>query len=142
MEYIGWFLFSFLLIYMIYYLLFIRKARRGVKVPSEVQYLISLYKLDINTFSYYKFIRVVGIVTSLDIALIATIVAKVDGIIWQILFGFVAVVPVIVLTFFLLGRYYQNKQNQNNSEELEWERKYLEKKKKQSNKKKGKKKNA
>ncbi len=143
MKYIGWFLFSFILIYIIYYVLFIRKTRRKVKVPAEVQYLISLYKLDINCFSYYKFVRIVGLVTSFDIALIATLVANVEGVVWQILFGFVAVVPVIILSFMLLGKYYQNKQNQDNSEELEKERKYLEKhnKQKKSLKKKGKKKN-
>ena len=139
MEYIGWFIFSFILIYIIYYILFIKKTKRGEKVPSEAQYLISIYKLDVNKFSYYRFIRVVGLVTSFDIAIVATIVATVDAIIWQILFGFVAVVPVIVLSFMLLGKYYQNKQTKDNTKELEKEKKYLKKldkkNKKKSNKK-------
>jgi len=153
MEYIGWFLFSFILIYIIYYFLFIKKARRGDKISAEAQYLVALYKLDVNKFSYYRFVRVVGLVTSFDIAIVATIVAKVDGIIWQILFGFVAVIPVILLTFMLVGKFYQNKQTKDNTKELEKEKKYLDKKdekkqkkkkKKESkkiNKKKGKKKN-
>lgn len=136
MEYMSWFLFSFILVYVVYYLFFIRKTRRGLKVPAEAQYLISLYKLDVNLFSYHKFMKIVGLVTSLDIAIIATIVAKVEGIVWQILFGFVAVVPVIIISFMLLGKYYQNKQKQDNSKELEIENKYLTKK----NQKKGKKK--
>ena len=127
MEYISWFIFSFILVYIIYYIFSIRKARRKVKVPSEVQCLITLYKLDVNKFSYRKFTKVVGIVTSLDIALVATIVAKVDGVVWQILFGFVAVVPVVVLSFILLGKYYQKKQTKDNKKELEQEKKYLEK---------------
>ena len=143
MEYVSWFLFSFILIYILYYVIFIRKSRRGVKVPAEAQYLISLYKLDVNLFSYYRFMRIVGLVTSLDIAIIATIVAKVEGIVWQILFGFVAVVPVIILSFLLLGKYYQRKQSQDNSKELAKEKKYLDKKdkKKKKEKKKGRKKN-
>ena len=143
MEYVSWFLFSFILIYILYYVIFIRKSRRGVKVPAEAQYLISLYKLDVNLFSYYRFMRIVGLVTSLDIAIIATIVAKVEGIVWQILFGFVAVVPVIILSFLLLGKYYQRKQSQDNSKELAKEKKYLDKKdkKKKLEKKKGRKKN-
>lgn len=145
MEYLSWFLFSFILIYIIYYVLFIRKSRRNVKVPAEAQYLIALYKLDVNRFSYHKFINILGLVTSFDIAIVATIVAKVDGVVWQILFGFVAVVPVVVLSFMLLGKYYQSKQIKDNSKELEKEKKYLErlekKKNKKSNVKKGKKKN-
>lgn len=145
MEYIGWFIFSFIFIYIIYYFVFIRRTRRGEKVPAEAQYLISLYKLDVDKFSYRKFVQIVGIITSLDIALVATIVTKVDGVVWQILFGFVAVVPVVVLTFMLLGKYYQNKQTKDNSKELAKEKKYLDKKdkkkKKKTSKKKGQEKN-
>ena len=136
MEYIGWFIFSFILIYIIYYILFIRKSRRGVKVPSEAQYLISLYKLDINKFSYRKFIILVGLITSLDVAIVATVFINVEGIIWQILFGFVAVIPVVVLSFIFIGKYYQSKQLKDNSKELEKEKKYLEKIEKSKNKKK------
>lgn len=140
MEYIGWFIFSFILIYIIYYIFFIRRTRRGVKVPTEAQYLITLYKLDTSKFSYRKFIKWVGLVTSLDIALTATVVAKVEGIVWQILFGFVAVIPVVALSFTLLGKYYVKKQTQDNSKELEKENRYLEKLDKKKKKKKGSKK--
>ena len=125
MEYIGWFIFGFILIFIIYYFVFIRRAQRKEKIPVEAQYLINLYKLDIKKFSYRKFIMVVGIVTSIDISLVASIVAVVDGTVWQILFGFVAVVPVIVVSFMLLGKYYQNKQTKDNSKELDKEKKYL-----------------
>lgn len=139
MEYVIWFISSFILVYIIYYFLFIRNTRRGIKVPSEAQYLISIYKLDVTKFSYRNFIRVVGLITSLDIGLVATVVSNVGGVVWQILFGFVAVVPVVVLSFMLLGKYYQNKQTKDNSKELEKEKKYLEKldnkKKKKANKK-------
>ena len=141
MEYMSWFLFSFILIYIIYYVFFIRKTKRGVKVPAEAQYLITLYRLDVNLFSYRKFVRMVGVVTSFDIALVSTIVAKVEGVVWQILFGFVAVVPVIILTFMLLGKYYKHKQTLDNSQELEKESKLENKKKKKSRQQKGKKKN-
>jgi len=143
MEYLVWFLFSFIMIFIIYYILFIKKARRNEKVPIEAQYLINIYKLDIDKFSYRKFMIIVGLVTSLDIAVVATIVTKVGGVVWQILFGFVAVVPVVVLSFMLLGKYYQNKQALDNNKELQQEKKYLqkqEKKKKRKTSKKNKKK--
>ena len=130
MEYIYSFIFSFILIYILYYFLFIWKAKRGKKMPSEAQYLISLYSLDINKFSYRKFLKIIGLVTSLDIAIVVTIVSIVDGIIWQILFGFVAVVPVIVLSFMIVGKYYQQKQLKDNSKELEKEKKKRKKKEK------------
>ena len=94
----------------IYYFLFIRKTKRDYKIPSEAQYLIALYKLDTKLFSYQRFVRIVGMVTSFDIALVATMVANIDGSIWQILFGFVIVVPVMVISFMLLGKFYQKKE--------------------------------
>lgn len=127
MEYLSWFLFSFIFIYIIYYIFFLRKTVRGEKVPSEAQCLIYLYKLDVNLFSYRKFVKLVGLVTTIDISIVATLIAKVDGIVWQILFGFVAVVPVCVLSFVLLGKYYQKKQMMDNSKELIEEKKYLDK---------------
>ena len=117
---------SFIFVYIIYYFICIKNARRTTKKSSEVEYLIGIYKLDISKFSYYSFVRVVGLVTCFDIALVAAIVAFVDGIVWQILFGFVGVVPVCVISFLLLGRYYKKKQELDNSEELAIEKAYLE----------------
>ena len=131
MEILGWFVFDYLLILIIYYFLFVRRTVRGEKVPSEANYLIKLYDLDVNLFSYRKFIKIVGLVTSFDVALVATLVAVVDSrLLWQILFGIIGVVPVIVISFMLLGRFYKKKQTKDNSKELEKEKKYLEKLKK------------
>lgn len=131
MEIIGWFIFDYILIYTIYYFWFIRKTVRGEKVPSEANYLINLYNLDINKFSYRKFIKVVGLVTTFDVALVATLVAVIDSrVIWQILFSLIIIIPIIAITFMVLGKFYQRKQTKDNSKELEKEKVYLEKLKK------------
>ena len=127
MEVIGWFIFDYILVYCIYYVWFIRRTVRGEKVPSEANYLINLYNLDINRFSYRKFIKIVGLVTSFDVALVATLVAVIDSrVIWQILFSLIIIIPIIAITFMVLGKIYQNKQTKDNSRELEKEKKYLE----------------
>lgn len=131
MEIIGWFIFDYILIYTIYYFWFIRRTVRGEKVPSEANYLINLYNLDINKFSYRKFIKVVGLVTTFDVALVATLVAVIDSrVIWQILFSLIIIIPIIAITFMVLGKFYQQKQTKDNSKELEKEKVYLEKLKK------------
>lgn len=137
MEYFIWFLLGFILIYVIYYVLFISKANRNTKKSVEVEYLIKMYKLDITKFSYHKFVRVVGIVSSIDVSLVSVIVAFAKGIVWQLLFSIIVVLPVIIISFMLLGNYYKKKQLKDNSKELEKEKKYLEKiKKNKENKKK------
>ena len=127
MSYVIWFILSFILIYLLYYIFSIRKATRDTKKSVEAQFLIYSNKLDINKFSYYRFVRVVGLVTCFDIALVATIVGAVEELIWQILFGFVAVIPILVISFLLLGKYYTNKQHKDNKKELEKEKKKLDK---------------
>lgn len=77
----------------------------------------------------------VALVASFDISLVATIVFHIDGFIWQLLFGFIFLVPVILLSFMLVGRYYQNKKEdfdleQEEAEAAEIERKREEKKQK------------
>ena len=142
MEILGWFIFDYILIYCIYYVWFIRRTVRGEKVPSEANYLINLYKLDVNKFSYRKFIKIVGLVTSFDVALVATLVAVIDSrVIWQILFSLIIIIPIIAITFMLLGKFYQKKQTKDNSKELEKEKKYLEKLKEKDSKKEAKKEN-
>ena len=134
MEYVIWFIFGFIFVYIIYYFLFIRRSKRKEKMPSEAQFLVNVYKLDIKKFSYRKFLMAIDFVVSLDVSLVATIVAVVDGFIWQLLFGFLAVVPITVISFIGIGKYYQNKQNKDNSSELEKEKKYFENQKKKENK--------
>lgn len=139
MEIVGWFIFDYILIYLIYYVWFIRRTVRGEKVPTEANYLINLYKLDVNKFSYRKFIKIVGLVTSFDVALAATLVAIMDNrFIWQILFSLVIIIPIIAITFMLVGKFYQNKQNKDNTKELEKEKIYLKKLEQKDNKKKNK----
>ena len=89
----------------------------------EVLKIASKFNLNIDLFSYRKFLTIVGLVVSLDISLVATFVPIIDGIVWQILFGFIIIIPVVVLSFMLIGAYYKKKQSLDNSKELEKEKK-------------------
>lgn len=114
----------------------VKKARRNSKkVPVEVQYLLVQYNLDTKNFRYKQFMNTVALVASFDISLVATIVFHIEGFIWQLLFGFIFLVPVILLSFMLVGKYYQNKKEdfdleQEEAEAAEIERKREEKKQK------------
>lgn len=120
MKEIIYFILTFLIIYMIYYFASIRKVKKNKKkIPVEIQYLILCYHIDIKKIPYLNFMNTVAIVGSFDIALVATLVSLIDGIIWQLLFGFVFVVPVIVISFMLVGKYYKNYQENNIVEKIE-----------------------
>lgn len=112
MEELIYFGITFLLIYVIYYFTSIRKAKKDQKkIPIEVQYLILRYKIDTNKISYLNFLNVIAIVASVDIALGALLTSFIDGIIWQLLFGIIFIIPVVVISFMLVGKYYQKQQD-------------------------------
>ena len=118
MFYLQLFIGTFIFIVIIYYFYYILFSRRGRKCPTEATYIVKLYKLDINKFSYRKFLWHVACVSALDIAIVAVVVTIFDKMIWQILFGIITVLPVITISFTLLGKYYQKKQLKDNTKEL------------------------
>ena len=111
---------SIFLIYYFYYVLFARRGKN--RCPAEATYLIRLYKLDINKFSYRRYLLDVSFVTSVDISITAIVIFLFDKLIWQILFGLITIIPIIAISFTLLGKYYVKKQNKDNSKELEKEK--------------------
>ena len=126
MEYIVAFLVVFILFFIGYYCYYVMFARRGKRRPTEGTYLIRLYKLDINKFSYRKFMLHISLLTSIDIAIVATVIFGVKELIWQILFGLITVIPVVAISFIITGKYYQIKQTKDNSRELNKENRWIE----------------
>ena len=123
MEYVVIFITTLVVFFLIYYFYYVLFARRGKnRCPAEATYLIRLYKLDINKFSYRRYLLDVSFVTSIDISITATVIFLFDKLIWQILFGLITIIPIIAISFTLLGKYYVKKQNKDNSKELEKEK--------------------
>lgn len=148
MEYLFTFLIYFIVVFIGYYFVYVRKAKRENKRSSEVTFLINYYKLDVKKFSYKKFLTVVTFTVAFDVSLVGVLVPLFQGLIWQILIGFVVIIPVAVVSFIIVGNYYKNKQTKDNSKELEKEKKFLKrlekkelKKENRKSKKKGRKKN-
>ncbi len=112
MEFLFNFILIFVIVYISFYFVSVRKARKNSKrVPVEVQYLLIRYQIDLKKIRYKKFVNSVALIGSFDIALVGAIVLLVKGILFQLLFGFILFVPVILISFHLLGKYYQKKSN-------------------------------
>ncbi len=110
MEFLVNFIIIFILIYAFYYIFSVRKARKNEKkVPVEVQYLLLRYKIDLKKIRYKQFVNSVAFVGSFDMALVGSIILFVKGIVFQLLFGVLLFIPIILISFHLLGKYYQEK---------------------------------
>ena len=113
LEDLYWFLGTFLLVYIIYLFLYVigkNKKYNKDKVPIELIYLIRRYRLDIEKISYKKIMNQIGIISAFDIAFTATLLFRyVKNIYLSILVGAVMIVPLIIITFNLLGKIYVKK---------------------------------
>lgn len=105
---------SYALVFLLYYLIFIRKKTKynKNKVPVEYYYLVSLYRLRQKDIDYKKFMYISGLVNTFIIVTTYIVVSKLLNK-WfiQLLCGIVIIILLIIICYGILGRYYQKKQN-------------------------------
>lgn len=125
------FLMTFVFVYIIYFLVVIRKELKKEyfknnpnkkkknkkkkddyaegKIPVEVQYLLSRYSLNLDKISYRGLLYSIAFVSALDISIAVTVVSFVSGIVWQLLVGFLVIMPLILISFHIVGTIYKKK---------------------------------
>ncbi|MDD7131861.1 MAG: hypothetical protein PUH84_01920 [Firmicutes bacterium] len=105
---------SYALVFLLYYLIFIRKKTKynKNKVPVEYYYLVSLYGLRQKDIDYKKFMYISGLVNTFIIVTTYIVVSKLLNK-WfiQLFCGIVIIILLIIICYGILGRYYQKKQN-------------------------------
>ena len=89
----------------------IKEEKDDLKIPTEVEILILKYHIDLSKINYKKLLKIVGLTCSIDISLIITIVSLIstDNIIFILLVGGVLIIPVILISYSILGSYFKKK---------------------------------
>ncbi len=105
------FIFSFIIVYLIYLFTVILKAKKFnvYKVPIEVYYLIQKYKLDMEKINYRRFLNVIALVMAFNSSISITIVSFIKSIILQIFLGLLILIPLTIIVFNLFGAYFKKK---------------------------------
>lgn len=75
----------------------------------EIKYLEMRYKIDLKKVDYKKLLLVISLVSSFDIALLVSIVMMIHHYILEILVALLLVIPLILLSYHLVGVYYVKK---------------------------------
>ena len=119
MEEVILFLLSFVFIFLLYQIIIIGPAKRSKslktrgkrkdKNPIEVKYLISKYKLDMEKVNYNQLLQIVAITSSLDIALIGSIIMSIDNFFAATCCGIVAIIILIIGSYHLVYLFYKKK---------------------------------
>ena len=113
---------TIILIYLIYYFWIVlnfdktgnlkrrtKKENKNLKIPSEAQYFIMKYNVDLKKINYRYFLQVIGLLVAFDIAIVANIVVRIDELWIQLIVGFILTILVSIISFALLGRYFKKK---------------------------------
>ncbi len=127
MERIVWFIVVLGAVYLFYYLFIVRKydihgnrnikrAKKKQKIdvaryPSEVELFIYKYKIDLKKINFRTMLKAIGFVCSIDIAIIITIISFINtkNIYIQLGIGALLVIPIILISFSILGKIYKKK---------------------------------
>lgn len=107
-----WFLGTFVIIYLFYLIFNVlgKKEYNSKHVPVELKYLIKKFKLDMSKIKYQNIMHKIALVSAFDIAFTATFVFKfIKNIFLRFLIGVFMLVPLIIITFNIIGKYYQKK---------------------------------
>lgn len=89
----------------------IKEEKDDIKIPTEVEILIIKYNIDLSKINYKKLLKIVGFTCSIDIATILSIVSLLptDNIYIELLVGGVLIIPVILISYSILGKYFKKK---------------------------------
>ena len=111
MIYIGLFLMCFMLVYFLYLVFVVRKAkRRNSKYkPVEVKYLVSKYKFDIKKINYKRLLYLISFISSFDISLVFVIVCFINSYVLKIILILFLSFPIVLLSYHMVGIYYVKK---------------------------------
>jgi len=129
MEEFILFVMSFIFIFIIYEIFIVSPAKKRVRDKKknhkrkdknknkelfEIMYLKGRYRLNMEKINYNQLLQICAIVSSLDIALIVTIMGFIDNFILKILGALVFTVIVILLSYHLVYVFYKKKGMINN----------------------------
>lgn len=107
-----WFLGAYLVIYLFYlvFLVLKRKKLNPDKIPVELRLLMNKYHLDMSKISYRGIMNRIALVSSFDIAFASTFVFRfIKNRYLALVIGTSMLVPLILITFSFIGKYYVKK---------------------------------
>ncbi len=86
-----------------------KKKIKEKKELAEIRFLVTKYKLDLDKVNYNKLLLIVSLVSSFDITLIVTIITLFDSYLVSFLLAAVLVLPIVMISYWLVYKFYEKK---------------------------------
>ena len=103
---------AFLTVFLIYEVVIFRLAKKILKRDvelSEVNYLEKKYKLDMKKINYKSLKHVIAFTSSLDIALVVSIIMLFKSFALEIIVGFISLIILILISYHIVYLIYKKK---------------------------------
>ena len=112
MVYVLVFLFCFIIVYLCYYLVIVKREKglEAFKNGKQLLFFKNAYKLDIKKLDIKKFANSLALANAFIIASTVTIIECIDSLIIKLAVGFVILIPLILITYYVLGKIYKKKE--------------------------------
>ena len=114
MEEIVLFFMSYVLIFIIYQIFIILPAKKNKNSKKkrellEIKYLELKYNLDLDKVKYEQLLQICALVSSFDISLSVTFVSLVNGLLLELLVGFLSITILIFVSYHFVYLFYKKK---------------------------------
>ena len=110
------FVLTFIFVLMIYEIFVVSKTKKrkakgedNGKEPIEIVYLIKRYNLNMKKVNYNQLLQIISIVSSLDIAIVVSLIMIPKNFYLAIILGFVSCIGSILLSYHLVYLFYKKK---------------------------------
>lgn len=109
--YIVIYLISFAIIYLFYLLTVILQKEKieKFKKSNQIMFFVKRYNLDLNKINMTKFMNIIALTNAFIISTAFIATYLVDNLVLQLLIGFLILIPLLVITYNLIGKYYIKK---------------------------------
>ena len=121
MEEVVLFILTFILTFIFYQFFIVRKAKKNKdnvnkkgrkknnKEVLEITYLVSRYKLDLGKVDYNQLLQIIAITSSLDIAIVVTVILLIPNFLLEILIGLILMIIIILISYHFVYLFYKKK---------------------------------
>ena len=108
------FILTYIFVLLIYEFFIVRIAKKNKdnkskKKPIEVRYVMNKYKLTMKDINYNQLLQLVALISSLDIAIVVSVMYLIDNFILKLLVGVVLMVVLIIVSYNIVGNFYRKK---------------------------------
>lgn len=111
MEEFILFIVFFLIVYFIYLFLIILRKKKLEKYrnSTEIRYLVGRYHVDMKASNMKTVANIMALTNAFIISLTVTIISFIPNFIIKILVGFVLLIVLILISYDIIGKYFQKK---------------------------------